>query len=66
MLDTDTVRLVTLDPAMAKRLAKAGEAVRKRDELIVEASNAGASLREIGRAVGLTHVAVKKIIDKHR
>lgn len=65
---TTTLAPVALDPRMAKRLAravgKASDARRERDELIVRAYIAGATLREIGEAVGITHVGVKKIIDR--
>ena len=68
MAATTTVRPVALDPQMAKRLARAVEqdveARRKRDEMIVRAAISGATLREIAEVVGLTHVGVKKIIDR--
>lgn len=38
---------------------------RERDAQIIEAHQAGDSLREIGRITGLSHPAVKKIVDKH-
>lgn len=34
----------------------------ERDRLIIEAHQAGATLREIAAAAGITHVAVHKII----
>lgn len=65
---TTTFASVTLDPRMAQRLAravgKASDARRERDELIVRAYISGATLREIGEAIGMSHVGVKKIIDR--
>lgn len=37
-----------------------------RDELIVELAAQGASLRTIGRTVGLSHVGVHHIINLHK
>ena len=63
---TSTVQFV--DTAEARKLRKAGEAVDKaiaeRNAAIIEAHQAGHSLRAIGDAVGVTHVAVLKIIRK--
>ena len=67
-MNSVTVPAVTLDADTARKLKRAGDATRaatvNRDHLIVEAHQAGASLREIAQAVGLTHVGVKKIIDR--
>ena len=56
---------VALTPDQARLLRKAGEKVaewtRERDRLIREAIEAGASLRDVGEAVGLSHTAVKFI-----
>jgi hypothetical protein len=56
---------VTLDPDLAKQLAKAGAAVQtataRRDDLIRQAVAAGGSYREVGAAVGMSHTAVKFI-----
>jgi hypothetical protein len=41
--------------------AQAGKWLAKRDTLIREAVAAGASLREVGAAAGLSHTAVKYI-----
>jgi hypothetical protein len=43
---------------------KAVEWRQKRDAEIVQAHQAGDGLREIGRVTGLSHPAVKKIVDK--
>lgn len=62
------VLLVPIDPALAKRVravAQAAERKRQeRDQLILEAHEAGASLREIGELVGLSHVGVMKIVNR--
>ena len=56
---------MALTPEQARLLRKAGEKVaewtRERDRLIREAVDAGASLRDVGEAVGLSHTAVKFI-----
>jgi hypothetical protein len=58
-----------LDRQRARRLAnaagKASQWKQERDALIVEEHQAGAGLREIGRVTGLSHPAVKKIVEKH-
>lgn len=58
-------------PDIAKRLRRttsrllAASAIElERNRLIIEAHEAGASLREIAKEAGLTHVAVKRIIDR--
>lgn len=60
-----TLPAVALTPDQARLLRKAGEKVaewtRERDRLIREAVDAGASLRDVGEAVGLSHTAVKFI-----
>lgn len=57
-----------IDPALAKRVRAVAQAAEKkrqeRDELILAAHAAGASLREIGDLVGLSHVGVMKIVKK--
>ncbi|WP_370326370.1 hypothetical protein [Euzebya sp.] len=66
---------MTLPPALAEELeshashaaqlaAIADRAVETRDRWIVYAHRVGGSFREIGRAVGLSHVAVRKIVLK--
>lgn len=61
-----TVPFVETD--MAKKLRRAGAAVTKavaeRNAAIVEAHTAGCSLRDIASEVGITHVAVMRIIRK--
>lgn len=59
-----------IGPTMKRRLQTAGQraidAVEARNVAIEEAHAAGATLREIGDAVGLTHVAVMKIINRRK
>jgi transposase-like protein len=58
-----------IDQAKVRSLQRAGQrvtdAVEARNAAIVEAHQAGATLRDIGEAVGLSHVAVMKIIKRH-
>jgi predicted GIY-YIG superfamily endonuclease len=55
---------------LAAGLVAAGNAIRshteKRDALIVEARESGASYREIARLAGLSHVGVQKIVERKR
>lgn len=59
---------VPLDPALRARLRSAASKqvhwLNMRDGLIVEAYAAGATQREIGELVGLSHVAVGKILKR--
>lgn len=63
-----TVVTMPIDPVLAKRVRSVAAAFEKkrqeRDELILAAHAAGASLREIGEMVGLSHVGVMKIIAR--
>jgi hypothetical protein len=58
-----------VDPAIEKRLARAADqaerARRERDDHIVRAFLDGAGLREIARAVKMSHPGVRHILDKH-
>lgn len=67
----DTLPLVALDPAVAEQIAAASREAReaepitaRRDALIRQAYADGAGVRELGRAAGLTHEAVRKIVAK--
>lgn len=66
-IDSPTVRGV--DPDLEKRLKRAAsmaeQAKTNRDTQIVLAFIEGAGVREIARAVNMTHPAVKYILDKH-
>lgn len=69
-MNTATVPAMALDPKMRRKLEHEADRARAhtiaRNALIVAAVAAGASLREVGEAVKLTHVAIKKIVDKER
>jgi DNA-binding protein H-NS len=56
---------VVLTDETRRKLQAAGrkqqKATEERDRLIAEAVEAGGSLREVGNAVGLSHMAVKYI-----
>lgn len=61
--------LAMLDRAVARQLHRAAvkieQGTSERDRLIVQAHQAGASLREIAEHAHISHVAVLKIIRKH-
>lgn len=65
-MTTTTLRPVPLDPNTARKLASLSNAaarnVRERDQLIAHAYRNGASMREIARAVGMTHPGVRSIL----
>lgn len=65
---TPTLADVPLDVDLAKRLERATSKVERdieeRDRLILLAYARGASLRDIAGVTGLTHVGVKKLIDR--
>lgn len=67
-MSATTVPVVAVDPAMARRLRSANrrvhDALSERDRLIVEASAAGGSLREIGELVGMTGPGVMKVLRR--
>lgn len=66
MTTATTIRPVPIDPVTARKLAttaaKAAQNTVERDKLIAEAYRAGASMREIGRAIGMTHPGVRSIL----
>lgn len=78
MTDMPTARPVieieTTGPEAAQRLLqlvrygaqKADRAVASRDAAVREAHHAGASLRDIAEAVGVSHMTVKRIIERQR
>lgn len=59
-------------PEAARRLLQlvrhgaqnAGRAIRSRDAAIREAHRAGASLRDIAEVAGVSHMTVKRIIER--
>lgn len=65
-----TVPVVTIDRDTARNLSRAADKAREwtveRDRRIVAAVAAGASLREVATAVGLSHSAVDKIVKRGR
>lgn len=67
MSRTPTVPRV--EPEIEKRLHRAAEMIerskRVRDAAIVDAYLSGAGLREIARAVDLSHPGVKSILDRY-
>lgn len=58
-----------LTPETARELRRIGRRVKEstaeRNRLIRQAAEAGGSLREIAKEVGISHVAVKKIIERN-
>ena len=57
-----------MDDELRRKLRKAAQLQSKwreeRDNLIRDASQAGATLRDIAAVVGLSHVSVMKIVNK--
>ena len=66
MTAATTIRRVPMDPNTAKKLAStsntAARKISERDQLIAIAFRSGASMREIARAVGMTHPGVRAIL----
>jgi DNA-directed RNA polymerase specialized sigma subunit len=62
-------RVVTVNSELAKKLKRAAAMqdkwLQERDELIIEARQAGGTLREIAALAGITHVGVHKIVVKY-
>ena len=58
-----------VDPALQRRLdrvvAEVDKLTAERDQLIIEAREGGASLREIAAHAGMTHTGVKKLLGRH-
>ena len=67
-LVTTTVPPVPLDDRTARNLVTAGSKARewtvRRDTLIRTAHTARGSLREIGKLVGLSHIGIRKIVQR--
>ena len=63
-----SVPMVSLDPVLAKRLEtivrRLHQLEGERDQLILQAREAGASLREIADKAGMSHVGIKKLIGR--
>lgn len=68
-MGTVSVSTVALDPVLSKRLAavvrRLEELEGERDQLILQAREQGASLREIAQQAGMSHVGIKKLIGRH-
>lgn len=59
-----------IDPKRARAIKKAADQARaateERNRQIAAAHHDGASLREIAEHAGITHVAVKKIVERSK
>ena len=66
--DSATVPAVTVPDDIAKRIRSAAQRISRgtaeRDQAIIDAAEAGGSLREIAALAGITHVGVMKIIRR--
>ena len=64
-----TPTVLVMDPELAKRLdaivLRLQKLDRERAQLILQAREQGASLREIAAHAGMTHVGIKKLIGRH-
>ena len=64
-----TVPAVPLDPAVVRRLAalgkKAKDVTTERDRYICEVYADGGGMREIARAVGLSHPGVRRVLVRN-
>lgn len=62
----DTVQRVAIAPEMERKLVRAAKLAisfrAQRDELIIECYQAGAGVREIARAIHMSHPGVLRII----
>lgn len=65
----DGSNVPSMDPDLERRLKatarRLGELGDLRDQLIIQAHEKGASLREIAAVAGLSHVGVKKLLGRH-
>lgn len=61
-----TVNDTAVDPleALAETTAEAQRLLDERDMLVIRAYAQGASLRRIAESAGMTHVGVKKLVDR--
>ena len=76
-METGLTTAVSLSEELRRELEEAGERARaseasakkdadERDAVILRAADAGASLREIAVAVGLSHMGVQKAVRRMR
>jgi transposase-like protein len=60
---------VVVTPSMARRLREAARALEEsrqvRDDAIIAAYRKGGGMREIGEAVGMSHVAVANLLKRY-
>jgi DNA-directed RNA polymerase sigma subunit (sigma70/sigma32) len=67
-LAEDAATVAFVETELARKLRRLGanveKAVAERNAAIIDARAAGHSLRSIGEAVGISHVAVRKILVK--
>lgn len=60
--------IVAVDPTLQRRMdqvvKKITELTDERDQLVLQAREAGASLREIAAHAGMSHVGIKKLIGR--
>ena len=67
-MSTATVPPVAIDPDLARDLTRAADRIERlteeRNKLVLRAFAQGASLREIAKLAGMTHVGVKKLVDR--
>lgn len=63
-----TIPTVPLDAKLARKLRRQADIIKaataERNRLMVEATNAGATTREIADAVGLSNVGVWRIVQR--
>lgn len=64
--EAPNVPAVPLDPETRKKLSRVSQtavrSTKERDDLIADAYRQGASMREIGRIVGMTHPGIRSIL----
>ena len=64
--EAPNVPAVPLDPETRKKLSRVSQtavrSTKERDELIADAYRQGASMREIGPLVGMTHPGIRSIL----
>lgn len=67
-MSSSTLSPVAIDRSTTKELErlakKLANLMNERDRLILKATYEGASLREVGGALGMSHVTVKNILAK--
>lgn len=64
--DCTTMLTTEMERLLGRSAHKLDRALAERDRLIREAAAQGGGLREIARAVGLSHAGVKKIVEREQ